>query len=120
MCSFHLGHTGFFYAEEDASFAHVIDFLTAGEGERVLVMTTSRRWEAIAARLHRAATRGSVVVGDAAVIIDRTTRDGLFDPTRFDAELRGLMGDDFPPQRVYSEVASALVRRRDLPAALAL
>lgn len=125
MCSLPSAqHTAFFYASEDASFARVADFITAGEGERVLVMTTTGRWEDIAARLEinwmLAAQRGHLVVADAAAILDRTVRDGLFEPSRFGAELRTLVGDGDPPQRVYSEVASALIGRQHLAAALAL
>ena len=128
MCSLHSArHAALFYASDDASFEPVIDFLTASARERVLVMTTSRRWDDIAARLQKAdinwmlaVQRGTLVIGDAAAILDRTVRKGLFERTCFDAELRALMGGGDPPERVYSEAASTLVGRDDLPAALAL
>ena len=128
MCGLHSArHTAFFYESEDTSLAPVVEFLTARDGERVLVMTTRRRWNDIATRLQRAdmnwslaAQRGSLVVADAAAILDRTVRQGLFERTHFDAQMRDLMDDGLPPHRVYSEVASALVGRHDLPAALAL
>jgi CheY-like chemotaxis protein len=128
MCSVQSAqHTAFFYASEDASFAHVIDFLAARDGERVLVMTTMRRWEDIGARLQRAeinwalaVRRGNLVVADAVAILARTVREGLFERSRFDAELAVLMSDGHPPQRVYSEAASTLIAHRHFPAALAL
>jgi CheY-like chemotaxis protein len=127
MCSLHSArHTAFFYASTEASFAAVVEVLSPRDGERVLVMTTKERWEEIAARLHGAeidwsltARRGSLVIADARAIVDRTVRRGLFDRSRFDAEVCGLMGDGLP-QQLYSEAASALVERHDLAAALAL
>jgi CheY-like chemotaxis protein len=128
MCSLHSApHTAFFYASREASLAHVVEFLSARDGERVLVMTTRSRWDDISASLPSGAfdsrlpgPRDSLVVADAGTFLDRTVCNGIFDAARFEVELALLMGNGHPPQRFYSEAASALVARQNFPAALAL
>ena len=121
-------HTAFFYASEDASFAHVTGFLNDGarNGERLVVIMVAARWNAIAARMDSAAInflmarRDGLVVADAEAIIDQTVRKGTFQRSRFDAEFPSLVGNGHSRRRVYSEAASTLVSRHNLPAALAL
>ncbi len=120
-------HTAFLYASQDAYFAHLADFFDSGarNGERLLVITTQARWGDIAAKLDSAATGslaargGGLIVADAQAILDRTVRKGIFKRARFDVEFSGLLGNGHPVQRVYSEAASILISRHNLPAALA-
>jgi CheY-like chemotaxis protein len=120
-------HMAFLYAGEDAYFAHVVEFFAGGarNGERVLVITTQPRWRDIAAKLDSAvisslaARRGGLIVADAETILDETVRNGIFERALFEVELSALLGDGYQDQHVYSEAASILVGRNNLPAALA-
>ena len=121
-------HTAFFYASENASFAHLVGFLSAGarNGERLIVIMATARWDAIASRLDGAAInlpaarRGGLIVAEPEAIVDQTVRNGIFERARFDAEFPLLLGNGHSRKRVYSEAASTLVGRHNLPAALAL
>jgi CheY-like chemotaxis protein len=121
-------HTAFFYASEEAYFAHLIEFLGTGSrnGDRVVVITATARWQHIAARLNAAALsslavgNGRLVVLDVEVVLDLGVRNGIFERARFDARFPVLLGNGHSPHRIYSEAASTLVSRRNLPAALAL
>lgn len=121
-------HSAFFYATQEAYFAHVVEFVAAAarNGERLVVVIARTRWEAIVARLDGAAVTAlnarpdGLVVIDAEFLIDHTVRNGIFERARFDAEFPALVGNGHSPHRVYSEAAAALVSRHNLPAALAL
>ncbi len=121
-------HTAFLYASQDAYIANLVDFLDSGvrSGERLLVITTPARWGDIAPKLDSAAVNslaarpGGVIVADAETILDQTVRKGIFKRARFDVEFSSLLGNGHPAQHVYSEAASILVSRHNLPAALAL
>jgi CheY-like chemotaxis protein len=120
-------HTAFLYASQDAHFAHLVEFFDSGarNGERLLVITTRARWSDLAARLDGAAINsltarhGAVMVADADTMLDQTVRRGIFKRARFDVEFSTLLGNGHPAQHVYSEAASILVSRQNLPAALA-
>ena len=122
------GHGAFFYASEDASFAHLLEFLVTGarNDERLIVIMVRARWDAIKAKLDRAAItslaarRDGLIVVDAETVLDQTVRNGIFERARFDSALPMLLGNGHAAQRVYSEVASTLVGRHNLAAALAL
>ena len=130
MCSsVSASHTAFLYATKEAYFAHVVEFVGGGarNEERVLVMTSSAAWADIAVRLDMARIdwqlakrRGSLIIVDAAIILEQTVCEGVFQRARFDAEFQLLLGDRYPLQRLYSDTASVLVSHRNLAAALAL
>jgi CheY-like chemotaxis protein len=122
-------HTAFIYATQGAYVAHVVDFVGRGarDGERMVIITARAGWDEIAARLEtaqidwaHAARRGNLVTADAATLLERTVRDGVFERARFDAELQSILGNGHAHWRLYSDAASLLVARDNLPAALAL
>ena len=121
-------HTAFFYATQEAYFAHVVEFIGAAarNGDHLIVIMASARWDAIVARLDSGAInllagphRGLVII-EVESILDQTVRHGIFERARFDAAFPALLGNGHSPKRVYSEAASTLVGLRNLPAALAL
>src|SRR6187401_3519658 len=117
-------HLVLFFDRDDDLIDHVVSFVVDGlsRGDRVLVIMTPARIHRLDARLSHAAPdrqTGQLITLDVVDIVERIAPAGVFDSTVL-VEVLTPFTVDGVPCRIYGEMASLLVERGHLQAAVAL